>query len=107
VILYHKYRSSDSHSSGYEECYLLGYNTVVHWESTDILEKRVAFVVEESVKQETSMKQAESNLAVLKLEVICTSKTSVNIQWSTQHYIPEDRTFLCHKTQQISYSSPF
>jgi hypothetical protein len=36
----------------------------------------------------------------LKMEVICSSEMSVDLQWTTQHYIPEDRTL--HKTVQIA-----
>jgi hypothetical protein len=33
-----------------------------------------------------------SAYSTLKREVICTSKTSVDLQWTTQRYIPEDST---------------
>jgi hypothetical protein len=29
----------------------------------------------------------------LKMEAVCSSETSVNFYWATQHYIPVDSTF--------------
>jgi hypothetical protein len=53
------------------------------------------FRVEEQAKQETSMeavgKHSRAYSLTLKMEVTCSSETSVDFEW-TWHYIPEDRT---------------
>jgi hypothetical protein len=40
--------------------------------------------------------------STLKMEVICSSKTFVDFQWTTQHCIPEDSTL--HKWESFFFS---
>jgi hypothetical protein len=62
--------------------------------STDVSEEHVAsiFRVEECAEQEKSMKaggkQRKQSLT-LKMEAICTSETSVDIQRTTRRHIPQ------------------
>jgi hypothetical protein len=54
------------------------------------------------IKQETSMKQAESCYllvsylnysSILKMETACSSEASFDFKQTTRRYVPEDRTF--------------
>jgi hypothetical protein len=50
-----------------------------------------------SIHREASGKQVHSNLLFglllgLKMEETCSSKTSIDFQWTTRRYIPENRT---------------
>jgi hypothetical protein len=54
------------------------------------------FRIDEWAKQDASMKQVTCRAYswILKMEVVCSSETSVDFQRSTRRYIPEDRTLL-------------
>jgi hypothetical protein len=75
------------------------------WKSTDVQEEHIAsnFRVEEYAKQETSMKSGgkQSHFhtvsclaysSTLKMEATYSFEMSVDFQWTTLHYIPEDST---------------
>jgi hypothetical protein len=67
-----------------EEFYLLGYNAV--WS----IEGQLTFR-----KKQATCFMLVSCLAyssTLKMEVTCSSETLAGFQWTTQHYIPQDRT---------------
>jgi hypothetical protein len=61
-----------SHSGGYEEYYLLGYNAML------CLPPAFALV------------SCSAYFSTLKMEAICSSETPVDFQRTTRHYIPED-----------------
>jgi hypothetical protein len=44
---------------------------------------------------------AEQFLLTLKMEAICSSKTSVDTQWTTRRYIPEDGTLHNHRCENL------
>jgi hypothetical protein len=81
----------DSHSGGYEELYLLGYNAVYSVESQPTFRRNMSLSsgLKNIAKQETSMKQVASTR---KMEAACSSETSVDFQLAIWHYIQEDRT---------------
>jgi hypothetical protein len=60
--------------------------------SIDVLEEHTASIIidEEQAKQETNMKQVPS-----------TAIMSANVEWTTRHYIPEDRTFHNHRCENL------
>jgi hypothetical protein len=63
--------------------------------STDISEEHIAsiFRVEKQVQQETSVQAGDKHIfSTLKMDVTCSSETSVDIQQTTRRYIPEDGT---------------
>jgi hypothetical protein len=61
-------------------------------------------MVEEQVEQETRMKQA----AVGALFATCSSETSVDFQWTSRHYVPEDTTRHNHRCEHLgSYTLLF
>jgi hypothetical protein len=37
----------------------------------------------------------------LKMEAMCSSEMSVDLQWTTRHYIPEDRTLHNHCCENL------
>jgi hypothetical protein len=40
--------------------------------------------------------------STLKMETICSSETSVDFQWTTRHYIPDDSAFCNHRCEKLS-----
>jgi hypothetical protein len=71
------YKSSSSHSSDYEEFYLLGYNSVY----CDVSEEHVT-----SIFRVKARNQRE----------VGTKHSLVDFQRTTQHYMPEDQTLNFH-----------
>jgi hypothetical protein len=39
--------------------------------------------------------------STLKMEATCSSETSVDLQWTTRRYIPEDRTLYNHRCESL------
>jgi hypothetical protein len=90
------FRIWDSRSGGYEEYYLLGYKAVYYTESQPTFRKNISPPSLESKNMQNkkpSWKQVASR-TTLKMEAICSSKTSVAFQQTTRRYIPEDSTLL-------------
>jgi hypothetical protein len=80
-------RIGGSHSGGYVESCLLGYNAVA---SQPTLCLPPAFTLVSCLAYSST----------LKMEAKCSSETSVDFQRTTRHYIPEDRTLqICVKLQ--------
>jgi hypothetical protein len=77
---YNIYRMWGSHSGGYEQNYLLGYNAVWSVESQPTLRRNIS-----PPSSEAKNKQS-------KIEAICSSETSGDFQRTTRRYIPEDST---------------
>jgi hypothetical protein len=68
--------------------------------STDVSEERAAysFTIEEEAKQETS--RAEVDTCFMLVSCFC-SETSLDVQRTTQHYIPEGRTLHNHRYENL------
>jgi hypothetical protein len=45
--------------------------------------------------------------STLKIQAICSSEMSVDFQWTTQHYIPEDSTVYNHCCENLESISKF
>jgi hypothetical protein len=76
------------------------------------LEEHVASISGFEAKQETRMKQVAllvtclTYYSILKMEATYSSETSDDLQWSTWHYITEDRTFHNHRCENLkSYNA--
>jgi hypothetical protein len=79
---------------------------VVRWVSTDVSEEHIAsiFRVEEiSSTKKTASKQVAT---CLKMEAICSSRTSVDTQRTTRRHIPEDDTLHNHRCENLKSYIP-
>jgi hypothetical protein len=65
--------------------------------STDVSEEHIASIFREEISSARNQQASKWLLAKLisslKMEAICSSKTSVDAQRTTRRYIPEDDTF--------------
>jgi hypothetical protein len=85
--------------------------------STDASDEYIApiFRVENNAEQEASVKVrgkqwflAQLIFSTLKMEVICSSETSIDTQRTTRHYIPEDGTLHNYRCKNLkSHILPF
>jgi hypothetical protein len=44
---------------------------------------------------------SKQSSSTLNMEATCSSETSVDFQWTTRHYIPQDRTFHSHRCENL------
>jgi hypothetical protein len=79
---------------------------VVHWVSTDALEEHIASILR--VKKVSSASHLLSRwflteliFSTLKMKMICSSETSIDTQWTTRSYIPEDGTLHNHCCENL------
>jgi hypothetical protein len=83
-------RIRGSYSGGCEKYYLLGYNALQPVESQPTFRKNIdlppAFTL-----------LSCSVYSTLKMEAICSPEMSIDFQWTTWQYIPEDSTRFCNK----------
>jgi hypothetical protein len=87
IELKYSCRILSSQSSGYKEVCLLGYNAVSSVENQPIFQRNMFSACFMWVS-------CSDFSSTLKLEVTCSSRTSVDFQQTTPHCIPEDRTLL-------------
>jgi hypothetical protein len=84
-----------SHSGGYEEYHILGYNVVQSVESQPKFRRNISLPSSGSKNCLHADFLLSLFFSTLKMEAICFSETSVDSQRTTRSYIPEDYTFQC------------
>jgi hypothetical protein len=83
-----------SHSSGYEEYYILGYNAVKFVECRPTFQRNISppSLAELCLPSAVTLVSCTAYFSTMKMEAIYSSETSVDTQQTIWPYIPEDGT---------------
>jgi hypothetical protein len=87
----------------FEEYHLLGYSTVQSVECQPTFRRNISPLSSGS-KNKPSKISAQKHIAsraLLKMEAICSSETSVDLQRTTRRYIPDDSTLHNHRCKNL------